>query len=132
MAHTKRIDNARQEERERVQGAVGSHVQEHCGSKSAGHTCKPLHQRLTSNPGLPVEQTCPDVVPPEVLTGRTVLVVRLQATYDDGPLSLSQELRCVREVLDDPEGHEARDYGNETLNNEDPRPGGLSADAFHI
>ena len=57
-----------------------------------------------------------------MFSSRAELVVRLQPAHDDGALRLGQELRGVREVLDDEERHRARDDGHEALDDEDPAP----------
>ncbi len=47
-------------------------------------------------------------------------------------LRVAQELRIIREVMDVFEGHDADDDGEETLEDEDPSPTWLVADAIHV
>ena len=67
-----------------------------------------------------------------MLACSTELVVLLQPADDERALLLSEELGGIREVLDDPEGSEAGKHGNETFEDEDPRPTRFPADAIHV
>jgi hypothetical protein len=108
------VDDAREEERERIERAIRTSVQEH------------------AKPDLPVQERLPDHTQLQALSRGRELVVRLQTADNDGALLSGQELGGVREVLDDPERQDAGDDGGEPFEDEDPRPGGLAANSVHI
>jgi hypothetical protein len=132
-------DDAGQEEREGVERAIGTGVEQH------------------PQPCLPVLHGVEYVPLLESLTRSGVLVVRLEASDNNlwkkrqkvlissfptehdarrgtthGTLSLGEELGVIREVLDDPEARDTGDDGGEPLEDEDPRPRGLAGDAVHV
>jgi hypothetical protein len=97
MGPTHLIDDAGQEERERVERAVCTSIHEH------------------PQPDLPVEERLEDHAELEVLSRCRELIITLQAADDDNALRLGEELGCVREVLDDPERDRTGDDRCETL-----------------
>ena len=87
---------------------------------------------LTRDVGLPVRETLPDVLRFEFFSYRAVLIIGLQATDDKTSLSVSEEFRAVREVLNDPEGHGPCHHRRETFQNKNPRPTGFPTNPIHL
>ena len=71
-------------------------------------------------------------MPLEALAARTVLVVGLQAADDERALRLGEELGRIGEVLQNRIGDEGDGYGDEPLDDEDPRPSALTTHPVHV
>ena len=86
-----------------VKRSSDARINRHFKGSPVGKSGQFIDNKLTSRPGLPVEQTLFDAMPTKLLTGGGVLIVALKPADDENTLLLGKEAGSVGKVLDNEE-----------------------------
>ena len=98
--------------------------------------CQPRSQGIawytTSMPTFEIFEDIQHIPERDPPVQRRLSLINLEPLLHPPPFPFAQELGLLREVRDDEEEQEGNDAGQEALDDEDPAPGEVAAQAVHV